>query len=385
MKKDHIIAGLFITVLFSFLTAGLLLPERGFSPSENRYLAKKPEFTVQKLLKGSYGEEYERYLSDQFPLRDRFVTVKANTERLLLKTDVNGIFFGKNNYYIERFDTEELVTEQLTKNLEALSGAADQLAGRVGAERVKIMLVPSASQVLKSKLPAFAAPADQSLITDRLRQMLREPSMLLAAEQALSAHETEPIYYKTDHHWTSLGAFYAYRLYAEAAGFTPWEDSAFYKETAAGDFYGTIQSKLNTGMEPDEITLYMPKREQKYRVYYDGLPKAFDTLYSERALEGKDKYAVFLDGNHGLTKIVNDTAAVEEGAGRRLMILKDSFAHSFAPFAANHFEEVHMVDLRYFNMDIYDYMQTQQITDVLVLYQIPGFASDNYVFKMNGR
>ena len=102
---------------------------------------------------------------------------------------------------------------------------------------------------------------------------------------------------------------------------------------------------------PDTITLFIPGSPTSVNVYYDGLPKAYDTLYNKKALEKKDQYSVFLDGNHGLTKIVNNMAGVE-AKGKRLLIIKDSYAHSFAPFVINHFEEVYMIDLRYFNMKL---------------------------------
>lgn len=394
MKHKNIVNGLFLGILFLFSAAGLLLPATGFSESENRYLAGKPGFSIEKLVDGSFGRAYETYLSDQFPLRDQFVAAKTNIERLLFKEDVNGVYFGKDGYYIERFDSEILFTEQLTKNLDYLAAAAEQYAGYLGEERVKIMLVPSASQILSDKLPPFASPADQSRVTELLKNKLHTPSMVLPVEQELKKHEKEELYYRTDHHWTTRGAYISYRLYCEAAGFVPWEEEHFLKETVTSDFLGTVESKVRVSMRPDEIVLYEPAEPQEYKVSYDQLPKEYNTLYNRKALEGKDKYSVFLDGNHGWTKILNETikkkSEKKEGLGkdmaaskeRRLLIIKDSYAHSFAPFMANHFGEVHMVDLRYFNMKLSEFMEAQEITDVLVLYQIPGFSKEQNLFKM---
>lgn len=387
MKRMNVSVCLFLGVLYLLFACGLMMPEERFSESENRYLAGKPKFHPDKLLDGSFGTEYEDYLSDQFPARDQFVAAKTNMERLLFTTDVNEVYFGKEGYYIEKYDSEDLNTEQLSKNLSYLADAVDLMAERVGEERVKIMMIPSASEVLTDKLPAFASPANQSGIVEKLKEMLKTPSMLLPVEQELLEHRAEDIYYKTDHHWTSLGAYYAYCLYGGAAGFTPWTEESFSKDIVSEDFLGTIESKVRVGMQADKITLYMPGKSQEYKVYYDGLPTAHDTLYNLKALEGKDKYAIFLDGNHGWTRIVNETVkqdvtAAAKHQGRKLLIVKDSYAHSFAPFAANHFGEVHMVDLRYFNMNLSAFMDTEGITDVLILYQIPGFAKDANIFKM---
>lgn len=372
-------------VFFGFLAvltvSGFFLPSRSFSPEENRYLAQKPEFNIKALLDGSYGAAYEKYLSDQFPFRGKFVAAKVNAERLMMRADVNGVFFGKDNYYIEKFEPEDLMTEQLEKNIAYLAQAAEQFAGTYGEERVRLMLVPSASQILTDKLPLFASPADQGEVVKKLKERLPAPGMLIDAGDALADHREEPIYYRTDHHWTTLGAYYGYRLFAESAGITPRELESFKQETAADDFLGTIQAKVNVSMKPDTITLFQPVKQEEYSIFYDGSQEEHSSFYEKQALKERDKYSVFLDGNHGWTKIVRKTPPLEE-PGRRLLIIKDSYAHCFAPFAALHYEEVHMVDLRYFNMKLSEFAKEQGITDVLVLYQIPGFSKDKNIFKM---
>lgn len=369
---------LFLGFLGLFTALGILLPSRSFSPEENRYLAEKPKFQLKTLLDGSYGKAYETYLSDQFPLRTRLVAAKVNAERLMMREDVNGVYFGNDGYYIEKFEPEDLMTEQLEKNVTFLAQAARTFTEQFGEEHVKMMLVPSASQILTDKLPLFAAPADQGMVIGQVKEQLAGTAVLLDAEKALKAHKEEPVYYKTDHHWTTLGAYYGYRLYAESLGLKPLELEHFEKETATEHFYGTIKAKVNVSMKPDSIILYRPRTET-YGVFYDGLSEEHPSLFNESALEGRDQYAVFLDGNHGWTKIVKRDDKKEE---RRLLIIKDSYAHCFTPFVAAHFDEVHMVDLRYFNMRLSEFAEEQKITDVLVLYQIPGFAKDQNIFKL---
>lgn len=372
---------LFIALLAFLTVSSYLLPEKSFSAEENRFLARRPVFTVKAFLKGGYGNEVETFLSDQFPFRGIFVTAKTKAERMAFKQDVNGIYFGRDDYYIERFDPEELLTELLSKNLGYIAEASRLFVERLGEDHVRILLAPSASQILTGRLPPFAAPTDQGEVIRMLEEKLTNSALLLPVEQELREHQSEPLYYKTDHHWTTLGAYYGYRLYASSIGLIPWEEGHFIKETASGNFFGTIHSKIRISMKPDHIVRYRPKGEGQYRVFYDGLPEEHDSLYNEKALEGKDQYALFLDGNHGWTKIINDTVEAE-GKSRRLLIVKDSYAHCFAPFAANHFEETHMVDLRYFNGKLSEFMELQHITDVLVLYQIPGLAMDKNLFKI---
>lgn len=398
MRREIVTAAAFLvpTVLLSVLSA--VLPGKIFSEEENRYLAQKPDFSLETWRDGSFGDDYEIWLSDQFPFRGTFVAAKTNADRLILREDVAGVYFGKDQYYIEKTDPEDLMTEQLAHNIETLSSAVEGFISMVGSGHVKVMLVPSASQILRDKLPPFASPADQSRVTgmalEKIREKTGEEGILLDIEGTLRAvweerpeqeegfqYQEEPLYYKTDHHWTTLGAYYGYRLYGQAAGFVPWERSMYSEEVVSDNFLGTIQSKLGVSVSPDRLTLFIPFFPAQYQVFYDGWPTAFDTLYNETALEKKDQYSVFLDGNHGLTKIVNKKAGVE-AKGKKLLIIKDSYAHSFAPFAADHFEEVHMIDLRYFNMKPSEFVRNQGITDILVLYQIPGFAKDGNLFKM---
>lgn len=396
-----------ITVSFlSFLAAGTLMsvvmPQKGFSATENRYLKKKPAFTVEGLLDGSFGTDYETYLSDQFPGRDAWIGIKVMAERAQGKMDVNGVYFGNDDYLIERFDAEDIEGEQLTKNLDRLALFAQKAEEMLGDSRVKVMLVPSASQVMTNQLPFLAAPYDQSRVTGMLAERLTGTSgktesgaqsagaaglgrpggqqLLVPVEETLNEHREEDIFYKTDHHWTALGAYYGYRAWAESAGMVPWEADAFDIRTVSEDFLGTVYSKVNLSHRPDSIQLYLPKTKPDYEVYYDGSNEASE-MYSYQALEGKDKYAVYLDGNHGLTEIRNPEVS-EDMAERKLLIIKDSFAHSFAPFAANHFGVTFMMDLRYFNLSPQTFMEEQGITDVLVLYQIPGFAGEKTVSKL---
>lgn len=370
----------FMSVLICFMVLGILIPQRTFSESENRYLQKKPEFSWKTLTDGSFGTAYEAYLSDQFPFRNRWIGGKVLAERVQFKTDVNGIYFGKDQYLIEKFDTEDLVGEQLIRNQKRLLAFLTEMRGKMGENHVRAMLVPSASQILEEMLPLFAAPYNQHEVNAWLESQTWE-GCVVDTEVKLKEHAKEEIYYKTDHHWTSLGAYYGYTAWAEAAGVTAWSQEDFRSEEVSGSFLGTIHSKLNITWKADRILAYYPLEETNYQVYYDGSKEAEPGLYNYNALGGKDQYSFYLDGNHGLTKIVNPEADADS-KGKRLLLIKDSFAHSFVPFIVNHFEEVYMVDLRFYNQDVRILVDTEEITDLLVLYQIPGFAKETSLVKL---
>ena len=376
---------LFLGFLGVLSLLSIVTPQKAFSDSKNRYLQNKPEFSVKSLLNGSYGEKYEQYLSDQFPGRNVWIGMKVTTERLALQEDVNGVYFGKDGYLIEKFDTEDLEGEQLNKNigkLAAFTGAAEKSLGK---DHVRVMLVPSASQIITERLPFLAAPYDQGRVTEMLCRSLKEAGgsreTVLPAEEYLKRYREEALYYRTDHHWTARGAYLGYRLWAESVGLTPWTEEMFDIQTVNSEFHGTVYSKLNVPWRYDTIEVWQPKEEKDYRVSFDGEPKEYDSLYFPGALEGKDKYAVYLDGNHAITKIENRSITGDQKE-KKLLMIKDSYAHSFAVFAANHFGTVYMADLRYLNLNLKEWMEEQEITDVLVLYQIPGFAKEKSVSKL---
>lgn len=386
MKNDKIssilIAAAFCAMIGVFFLLSLLLPKTVFSDTENRYLAQKPDFRLDTLADGSFGRQYEEYLSDQFPFRDGWIRMKTAAELAQFKREIGGVFVGKDGFLMNALYPEDIDRTLLEKNLDALAAFAKAASGSLGEEHVRILLAPSASQIFTDRLPSSAAPFDESTVTDDLLSRLPDGTLLVSVKdafiQAYAEKSGKELYYKTDHHWTSYGAYKAYQAWAASMGLLPYRPEDFEVQTVDTDFFGTIHSRLNLAASPDSIELYLPKNAQEYEVFYDGSTEPSHSLYSPEALKTKDKYRVFLDGNHGLTKIVNRTAP----EGRRLLIIKDSYAHSFAPFASLHFEEVYMVDLRYYNGKISDFMEEQAITDALVLYQIPGFLAEETAVRI---
>lgn len=400
MKKKNkypaVLTGLFCAFLGCGALASVFMPKKSFSETENRYLAQPPSLTWQSLKSGVFGTEYETYLSDQFPFRDQWIGIKTAAEQLQQKKEINGVWLGKDHYLIEAFYQEDLDPELSGKNLERLCQFVRIQESLIGNDHVRIMLVPSSSEIMTDKLPPFAAPFSQAAVTDRLKEEKGIDKMLVPVRQALSDAKGQTsslsapegagskttaeqgLYYRTDHHWTSLGAFTGYQAWAASLGLDSFEPSDFQQETVSDHFLGTIHSKLNIPVQADSIVLYRPKKEPVWSVYYDGSDSPVPSLYSMEALNTRDQYRVFLDGNHGWTKIKNHSQA----DGSRLLIIKDSYAHCFAPFAALHFEETHMIDLRYYNGKISNFIKEQGITDILVLYQIPGFLKDRNVSKL---
>lgn len=310
--------------------------------------------------------DYEKYVADQFPLRDVWIGVKTDLERMAGKRDSNGVYLGKDGYLLQGFKAPQ--PEILQKRVAALNSFAASLP----EVSFYFMLVPNSVEILKEKLPPCAPTDGQLGCLQQVRDSLDRRIGYVDVYGTLYSHRNEEIYYKTDHHWTTKGAYYAYRKLGEVMGFTPYDRSRFRVEKVTGSFYGSLSSKSGfRHLRPDGIELYLPRVPERYRVHYCDGDLVAATLYFRENLGKKDKYAVFLNGNHPLIKI---TTAAEND--KRLLLVKDSYANCLIPFLTGHFREIYVVDLRYYDEDLRTLIRSGGIQDVLFLYNVQTFCEE---------
>lgn len=374
---NKIFFSIFAFVWMGFILWNLSVSPKVFSENENRYLAERPEFTMERFVNGEYMNGLDEYINDQFVIRDTWIGIKVALERAILKQEINSVYFAKDNYLIEKHNDNDASEEQADKNRDYLLEFMKNYESKLGEGRVKVMLIPTASEVLTDKLPLFANGSgyDQNAYMNNISSALSRDSFI-DVRNTLKRHKDEYIYYKTDHHWTTLGAYYTYEQWAKALGFDPVDKEEFDIVLASNQFYGTLHSKVNTNVKPDDLYLYEIKDEMSYQLTYNLVDKT-DTLYDMKKLEGKDKYSVYMGGNNALIEVQTSNMN-----GRKLLVIKDSYADSYVPFAVNHFEMTYMVDLRYYNGDIDNFVEDNGITDVLVLYNVMGFVKDINIEKL---
>ena len=356
--RNKIITSFFFLLLAVSTLAGLLLPDRYYSEREKRTLTQKPKFTVADFISGKFSDNLESYLTDQVPLRDDRVTLKTYLELAVGKRESGGIYLCKDQYLMDKFTAYS--KKQLTANVEALA----ELQSKLAAEGIAMntLLVPVAAQVLADKLPAYAPAADYAAIF----QVLTDAGVdTVNVWSTLAAHSGENIYYRTDHHWTSLGAYYAY---------CAWRDiePAAYEWTQGilcGNFRGTTWNKVPLPTVPaEEITAWYKHINRS--VSYNNGQYETDSIYERKYLSGSDQYAVFLNSNQAQTVI--------EGSGKsgKLLLIKDSYGNTFSQFPVEDYAEVHVLDLRFFKGDVAEYARENGITDALVLYGVQSFVKD---------
>lgn len=368
----------FLALLFGFALANLLTPDRAFSESENRLLQQRPAFSFDALLDGSFAAEVEGWISDQFWGRDRFIGWKTGVDYLVGKRDANGVYFAADGYLIEKHDAASLNREQQAKNIARLQSFVNRAAESLGEAHVRVMIVPTAAETLKEKLPAFAAEFSQPELFAAVQSGIPAECWVELLEP-MAAHREEYLYYKTDHHWTTLGAYYGYRAWCESVSVPGLTDADFHRRQVSDSFYGTLYSKARLATtKPDQMQVYLPRQEQSYQVDYNMGEKQTQTLYAEEYLSKRDKYSYYLGGNNALVTIKSDLQN-----GKKLLLVKDSYAHSMVPFLVNEFEEIAMIDLRYFNQPLSEFMEQNAFTDLLVLYNAVTFSEDLGVMKMD--
>ncbi len=353
-------------IMLALFIADLFNPEVFFSETENRILAEKPEFSKEAVLNGKYMTGYENYVNDQFVGRNAWITMKTRMDILLQKKEINGVYLAKDDYLIEQHLPEEFKQEDIDKKL----GLLQKLVGAY--PQTKVMLVPTADNILTDKLPASAPYFDQRVFLQQVKNSIGE-ERVIDVFPTLENHVDEDIYYRTDHHWTSLGAFYGYQEFAKEYNLPA--RNYLLKEPVAitEDFQGTLQSKINLPVKSEKIYMYPQTLEKEYTVTYDMVEKT-DSFYEESYLEGKNKYGYFLDDNHGLIEIER-----ESYSEKVLFVIKDSYANSMIPLLAHHYEKVYVMDLRYFNGGLINFMKmcdTYGDMDVLVLYNCVHFINE---------
>ncbi|MBP3459055.1 MAG: hypothetical protein J6K58_07585 [Lachnospiraceae bacterium] len=373
--QPYVTVIVFCLLIFGFTAATILSPPMGFSETENRVLAEMPEVKINTILSGDFEADYEEYLTDQFVMRNQWISLKTSVERLLLKRESKDIYFAKDDYLIEKH-TGSYETQMAQRNIVALTEFAQQYEEQFGQSHLSILIVPNAVDILSDKLPPFAESGGGNEYLEQISEILPE-GIWFDGASVLREHTDEEIYYRTDHHWKTLAAFYVYQAWAERQGYTVPELTDYEIQTVTDCFEGTIQSKLGIGTAGDTIELFFPLTEPAYTVYRESTEITENSLYDYAALDTKDKYAVFLGGNEPFLRI--RTAAPN---GRKILVIKDSYANCFIPFMLGEFQEIDVLDLRYTNQRLSGILAEGGYTDILILYNASGFAEDMSISKL---
>lgn len=362
---------IFSLIIIALSLFSLLKTDTVFSENENRVLAQKPAISLKTVLDGSFEADFEEYISDQFCFRDAWIRLKTLSEIALLKKDINGVYIGRDDYLIEMH--EDIDTTAAYQNADYVLEFIKDSIQSLGSENVHMMLVPTASAVLTDYLVSHTVDFDQDSLIDYVKYSIADN--FIDVRDELKAHQGDYVYYRTDHHWTSYGAYLSYVKWAKECGFEPYAEEDFDIEVFSEEFLGSTFSKINYAKRKDTIELYKLKENITYSVNINNGQKLGDSMFIREYLDEKDKYQVFLGGNNPIVTINTDKNN-NDGDERVLLVIKDSYAHCFVPFAANHYDKTVMVDLRYLKQTVSQVIEDNKVTDILVLYNAAQFAED---------
>lgn len=352
MKKQELFTVvLFCGFLLSMSLCYLFLPKSDFSEREKRYLEEAPTLTWEAVASGEWGSDAETYLADHIPGRNFFVGLNAYFDLLSGRQETKDIWLRDGKLIEAPVASNDAVIE---KNMKTISAFAQTL-GRA----VDLMLVPSAGWAM-----GLEEYRDAALIEAAYAQAENVNPLSL-----YPLFEGKPeLYYHTDHHWNSAGAYAAYRFYRESKGGSFRQPQDFQKETH-GPFYGSTYSRSALWLTPGEpLELWLGS--EGLTVTNGESEEVHNGVFYRERLEEADQYTVFLDGNHSIVRISNPN-----GTGK-LLVIRDSYSNCLGCFLAESYEEVVLVDLRYYRKPVSELTATECFDDILVCYSIGNFMTD---------
>lgn len=366
----YIPAVVFLIFIYGMALWFIFSPKPDYSSSEKRYLQKFPEVTAEKLLSGDFGSEFETFFADRFPQRNTWVGLNSYAALAEGNNGASGVYNCKNGYLINKPVSTE---NNLDKNIGAVADFAKSID-----TPTTVMLVPSTGYIVDDVLPTFHDKYNDDEDIRKISSTLSKDKIGFVdlRERFKSEYKNgSQLYYKTDHHWTTKGAYTGYQELCKALGITPIDDSTLKKDSYP-DFYGTTYSSSGFWLTPpDNIEIWNnPKNSDRnisVKITEGANIKTSGSMYFTDHLKEDDKYPVFIDGNHALTEITNTNA--KNGT---ILLIKDSFSHSLAPFLAENYSKVVLVDLRYYKESVSDLVTTYNPEQVVVLYGIDNLATD---------
>lgn len=364
MKKNPLLYMFFI-ILFSLSIIDVIVPNKKFSETENRKLRTKPTMTISGVLDNSFSKKYDEYVNDQFVGRDYWINLKSRSEYMLKKLENNNVIYGDNGYMFEKFI--ELDENRIRVNEESIKTFVNNVN-----QKVWLMIVPNSYEIYKENIPSGAPLINQEIYINEIYNNITNSNNINIIE-TMKNNKDKYIYYKTDHHWTTYGAYLAYCDFVKSIGETPVNIKEL-KENKIDCFYGTYYSKAKPfNAEVDKLSFY---DFENISLSVDG--KEFENLYDYSKVDVRDKYSIFLRGNNPLTIIKNN----QNINGKKLLVFKDSYANSLIPFLTANYEEIHVVDLRSFNYKVSDYTEENKFDDILILYNFISFSRDADILKI---
>ncbi len=358
----------FISFIFIVPIITLITPDKKISEIENKVLTSFPELSFESIKSKRFMKNFDTYSSDQFPLRTDFIEIKNLYSYFIGNREFRDIYIGKDNRLMEKFVFNKDIID---KNISQAINLSNFLNNNYNIKS-KLAIIPTSISFYKDSLPNYAVSDNQLDALKFINNKLNSTSLsFYTPYNALNKNKDKYIYFYTDHHWTQLGAKLAY----EDMYNTKVSSNSYNK--VSDNFYGTYYSKaILPQIKSDSIYAY--KEYNKFNINIDFYSN-FDTLYDNSKLNSKNKYQYFLHGDPAIALIEGN-----KNSNKEILIFKDSYAHSFIPFLTNNYNKIHIIDPRYYNVDLNDYLkENNNISEVLFINNIQTFNNEVLYKKIN--
>lgn len=391
--KDYVNVGVCALIMFGFFFSMFFTSNGGYSENEKRDLATFPkisEMSFQDILKGTYFAKIDEFYKDNFVNRESFLALSDSIDGLKgFESDVKmtvvsnqqvqgtsntpsddseedsnvnveqvGTLLSIGDFVCETFGGNDAVAKDYAKTIKNFG---DTLPN----SNVYNMVIPTQVEFgLPKKYANLSVPQKPTL--DLISKNLGKNVTSVDAYSNIKKHKDEYVYFRSDHHWTGLGAYYAYEAYAKSAGLEPFDLKDFDSKKIEG-FLGTLyasskESKLADN--PDYVEYYNVGADLKTTIYQDSaLTNTIEvTPYADYAT-GANSYSVYLHGDNPLTVIENP----ELKSGKKAVVIKESYGNAFAPYLSANYDEVYIVDIRKFKSNLKDLITENNIDDVVFI------------------
>ena len=364
----------FFAILITMAIMTAVLPKKEFSEMENTSLEKMPKISAKTIFNRTYMNDLEKYISDHFAGRIGWIKARTVLETSLGKKERNGIYILENRL-VEKIPEPDYAS--VDKGIAAINKFAEK-----NDVPVFVMIVPTSAEIYSDELPENAPNADQYEFISYVYDNLSSSVSSIGVYRTMMSNRDDYIYYRTDHHWTTKGAYLAYAAAGKKMGYTPVPEELYDIEHAGIDFIGTFYSKtLYDGVEKDILDFYhfaegSSVTEVAVTTNYGEDPAIYNSMYFREYLGVKDKYSSFLGTNKPLITIK------AENDGGKLLVVKDSYAHCYVPFLTQHYSEITMADMRYINVSLKQIVDPEEYDQVLILYNASSFMTDMDIRKL---
>ena len=373
--KNKIFFGMFMAVWVIMIILNFVWPKQTFSASENRMLAVIPRFSFEDFVSGEYLGGVDSYINDHFAFRDFYLKLNSWWEiDVMGKKENNNVYIGKDDFLFEKFEYGDEEKNNVFKNTTAISNFAEDM--QKNNINTFFTLVPNSIYINADKLPDNVEVPNQKEIIEEIYTNTKNTHNVNVTQALIEENKKQQLYFKTDHHMNSDGAYVVYKEFCNSAEITPVPLSDFERVVITEDSLGTFDSKAQVyGQKPDTIWVYKNDANTNIKeAIYD--KETTNSIFNESFLEGKDKYSYFLNGNN--SKVVVKTNVDND---KKILVIKDSYAHIMSQFLCQNYSEVHFLDPRYTNFNYEEYIQENGITDVLFLYNVSTFVQDKDLYR----